>query len=133
MDQSLDQHGTPQPGGPMDAAQDVAHGAAHDLAERAGTVVDEVRDRLPDLVDAGGRALDQVVQSSPAAIDASIDLIDRSSSTTLAVIAGVCAGLSAGILLSRAPRFLGLLVGAMALVLGGALLGRRAGHELPWD
>lgn len=129
MDQSLDQNGTPQPDGPLDAAQ----GAAQDLAERAGTVVDEVRDRLPDLVDAGGRAIDQVVQSSPAAIDASIDFIERSSTTTLAVIAGVCGGLSAGILLARAPRFLGVLVGAMALVLGGTLLGRRSGHELPWD
>jgi hypothetical protein len=104
-----------------------------ELAGRAAAVVDEVRDRLPELVDAGGRAIDQVVGSSPAAIDASIDMIDRSSTTALAVVTGVCAGLSAGLLMARAPRVLGLLVGAMALVLGGTLLGRRGPDGLSWD
>lgn len=128
MDQPLDQSGTAHP-----ATDETTQDAVQDLAGRAGAVVDEVRDRLPELVDAGGRAIDQVVQHSPAALDASIDLIDRSSTTTLAVVAGACAGLSAGILLARAPRFLGLLVGGMALVLGGTLLGRRNGDGLPWD
>jgi hypothetical protein len=132
MDRPLDQTGEPQPD--AQAMPDTPDSTiTQELAGRAAAVVDEVRDRLPELVDAGGRAIDQVVGSSPAAIDASIDMIDRSSTTALAVVTGVCAGLSAGLLMARAPRILGLLVGAMALVLGGTLLGRRGIDAPPWD
>jgi hypothetical protein len=132
MDRPLDQTGEAQPD--AEVRPDQPDGAlTQELAGRASAVVDEVRDRIPQLVDAGGRAIDQVVGSSPAAIDASIDMIDRSSTTALAVVTGVCAGLSAGLLMARAPRVLGLLVGAMALVLGGTLLGRRGIDAPPWD
>lgn len=133
MEQPLDQtgaaHADPQGFGSAQEGEDLAQA----LTGRAAAVVGEVRDRVPELVDAGGRAIDHVLQGSPAAVDASIDMIDRSSTTMLAVVTGACIGLSAGILLARAPRFLGLLAGAMALVLGGTLLGRRSSDGPPWD
>ena len=110
-----------------------AENASPSIAERAGEAVETVRDRLPDLMDAGSRTLEQVTEQAPVALGASIDLIDRSPTATLALVAGACGGLAVGLFMARTPRTLALLVGAMALVLGGALIGRRREDLIPWE
>jgi hypothetical protein len=95
--------------------------------------LDAVRERLPPVVEAGGRAIEQVAQRAPGAIDSTIAAVDESSSTMLALVGGVSAGLSVGLLMTRAPRVLGLLLAGVALILVGTLLGRRQGDLLGWD
>lgn len=95
--------------------------------------LDAVRERLPPVVDAGGRAIAQVAQRAPAAIDSTIDAVDASSATMLALVGGLSGGLSAGVLMTRAPRVLGLVLAGVSLVLLGTLLGRRHEGLLGWD
>lgn len=107
--------------------------AAESSREAVGATIGEVRERLPELMDAGGRTLEQVADNAPAAIAASMDMIDRSSTIQLALAAGACAGVFVGLTLSWLPRTVALAVGGMALVLGGALLGRRRELLPPWE
>jgi ElaB/YqjD/DUF883 family membrane-anchored ribosome-binding protein len=95
--------------------------------------VAEVRDRVPELIETGARTLDQVAEHAPPAIEATIDLIDRSPTTTLAFAAGACAGLAVGLMMTRAPRPVALLVAGVALVLAGALIGRRRDILAGWE
>lgn len=92
--------------------------------------IEAVRARLPPMMEAGGRALEEVAQRAPGAIDTTITAVDHSSSATLALVGGVSAGLSVGLMMSRAPRILGLVLAGVALVLLGTLLGRRGGDLL---
>jgi len=104
-------------------------GAAADVqdapSDPIGSAVDAVREHVPAAVEAGSRVLDQIGQQAPQAIESTMQMVEQSSTTFVALLAGACLGLAAGLTASRAPRPLALALAGIALVLGGTVLGRR--------
>ena len=116
---------------PMSAHERADAHAAHATTgedaptDHVGAAMDAVREHVPAALEAGGRVIDQIGHQAPQAVESTIQMVDQSPTTLVALVAGACLGLAAGLSVSRAPRLLALVLAGIALVLGGTVLGRR--------